>query len=517
MARQFFSTAAFVLSLAVSPSGFAQQFRSDDPLPKDNDKAVNVTGITKYKLNDQYDFLKNSFGKPGDRSKGSAANVNTVGEVPDNSWFQNRHGMVPMSLSDLTKGPDTVKGPSTEQPWTVISAKTEGITPGFRIRDARGDVYFIKFDPLENPEMSTAAEVISTKFFHAFGYNVPENYIAVFSRNQLRVGEKAKLTETDLDNLLKRVPSRRDGSYRAVASKQLPGDPIGPFQYFGTRLDDPNDIFPHENRRELRGLRVFAAWLNHDDSRAINTLDMLAKETGRNYVKHYLIDFGSTLGSGSTSAQKPRAGSEYMWEPKPVFARILTLGLWDRRWIHTKYPQFPSIGNFESTDFEPENWKPEYPNAAFLNMNDQDAYWAAKIVMSFTEEEIRAIVRTGQLSDPEAEDYLVETLLARQNKIGRTWLTRVSSFDQFEWTPSGELKFEHLGSFYDFVRKPDVQVSWFTFNNTTGERHSIQKFDPKRDEGYFVASLSSLEGTVDVYVRRMAGGAEPQIVGVERK
>ena len=28
-------------------------------------------------------------------------------------------------------------------------------------------------DPIENPEMSTAAEVISTKFFYAVGYNVP--------------------------------------------------------------------------------------------------------------------------------------------------------------------------------------------------------------------------------------------------------------------------------------------------------------------------------------------------------
>ena len=65
-----------------------------------------------------------------------------------------------------------------------------------------------------------------------------------------------------------------------------------------------------------------------------------------------------------------------------------------------KYPSHSSIGNFESRYFEPEEWKPEYPNPAFLNMTDQDAYWAAKIVMGFTDKEIRAIVRTGQLSDP---------------------------------------------------------------------------------------------------------------------
>jgi hypothetical protein len=361
---------------------FGQKFYTDDPVWHDNDKAVSLIEVTRHKLNDQYDFVQHSFSRPGDRSKAPAANANTLGEVPDSTWFQNRHGMYPMSLSELAQGPNSGDGPSREQPWSVIEAKTEGITPGFRIRDARGDVYFIKFDPMDNPEMSTAAEVISTKFFHAFGYNVPENYITFFNRGQLRVHEKAGFSEKDLDNLLKRVHQREDGTYRALASKLLAGVPVGPFQYFGTRPDDPNDIFPHENRRELRGLRVFAAWLNHDDSRAINSLDMVVNEDGKRFVIHHLIDFGSTLGSGSTGPQKVRAGWEYLWEPKAVLARIATLGMWDRAWIHAKYPKLPSIGNFESSRFQPEEWKPEYPNPAFLNMTEQDAYWAAKIVMA---------------------------------------------------------------------------------------------------------------------------------------
>src|SRR4030095_2186373 len=321
MKRQFVLTTAFTLSLTFSSSALAQKFHADDPLLRDNDKAVVVSEITKHKLNDQYDLFQHTFGKPGDRSKAPAMNVNTMGEVPGSSWFQSRHGVNRMNLSDLAKGPNTGDGPSIEQPWVVIAAKSEGVTPGFRVRDARGDVYFIKFDAPKNPEMSTAAEVISTKFFYAFGYNVPENYITLFERTQLRVDEKSKLSEADLDRLLNRVTRGADGKYSAVASKLLNGAPVGPFQYFGTRPDDPNDIFSHENRRVLRGLRVFAAWLNHDDSRAINTLDTLVNDGGRRYVKHHLIDFGSTLGSGSTGPQKPRAGSEYLWEPKPVFAR----------------------------------------------------------------------------------------------------------------------------------------------------------------------------------------------------
>ena len=492
-----------------------QKFYTDDPILRDDDSKVEAAHITRHKLNDQFDFLQHSFGRPGDRSKAPAVNVNTLGEVPDSSWFQNRHGMFRTGLDDLARGPNTGSGPSREQPWTIIAAKAEGVTPGFRIRDAHGDIYVLKFDPLEYPELSTAAEVISTKFFHAFGFNVPENYIAFFRRDQLRVDESSNLSEQDLDNLLKRVPQRPDGTFRVMASKLLPGTAVGPFQYFGTRGDDPNDIFPHENRRELRGLRVFAAWLNHDDSRAINTLDMLVNERGRRFVKHYLIDFGSTLGSGSTGPQKPRAGWEYLWEPKPVFARIATLGLWDRPWIRAKYPDHPSIGNFESTYFEPEKWKPEYPNPAFLNMTDQDAYWAAKIVMSFTEEDIRAIVKTGKLSDPEDEDYLVTTLIERQNKIGRTWLTRLPSFDEFEWTAAGELRFTHLASNYDLARRPEFGITWFKFDNASGERSPIAKFHPAEHDGYVAAVISSIEGRVEVYSRIVSG--KPRIVGVERQ
>ena len=499
-------TLAFLLNVII-PSAFAQTFRTDDPVWVDNDTAVDVQSIAKHKLNDHYDFLIHTFGKPGDRTQQPALNINTLGEVPDSSWFQNRHGKTRMSVEDLVRGPNTGSGPSMDGPWFVVGAKTEGITPGFRIRDSRGDVYFIKFDPPQNPEMATAAEVISTKFFHAMGYNVPENYLAFFTRQQLRADPKATITDAtgrerqledaDLDMILASVNKFQGGRYRAVASKQLQGVPLGPFQYHGNRPDDPDGyLCRRASPRASRDAR-FRAWLNHDDSRAINSLDMLVGQPGRRHVRHYLIDFGSTLGSGSVSAQKPRAGWEYMWEPATTFKRIATLGLWDKKWIRVSYPNHPSIGRFESTWFEPQNWKPEYPNPAFLNATDDDTYWAAKIVMSFTSDEIRAIVKTGQLSDPVAEDYLVNTLMERRDKIGRYWLTRKNSVDNFTFE-DGELRFKHLArsSISPDGRKPGRMVP---FRCQTGISQPWKARTPPRPE-LFLVEVTSVEGKVKVYI-----------------
>ena len=122
---------------------------------------------------------------------------------------------------------------------------------------------------------------------------------------------------------------------------------------------------PTQRRRELRGYRVFAAWLNHDDSRSLNTFDSYVEDNGRHYIRHYLLDFGSNLGSATTSAQQPRAGNDYYIEAGKIFKGILTFGLWSRDWMHVRYPAYPAVGNIEAEFFDAPTWKPQYPNPAF--------------------------------------------------------------------------------------------------------------------------------------------------------
>ena len=108
-----------------------------------------------------------------------------------------------------------------------------------------------------------------------------------------------------------------DGTYRVIAGRLMPGKILGGFQYAGTRPDDPNDLVPHEHRRELRALRVFGAWTNLTDLKAANTLDALVTENGRTIVKHYLQDVGSTFGMCNDFHEWDLSW-EYFYRGRPV-------------------------------------------------------------------------------------------------------------------------------------------------------------------------------------------------------
>ena len=116
------------------------------------------------------DDIDNLFGLLG---PGEAKNVNSFGEVPNSSWFTNRIGMYSMAQEEVAQSPSTTSGPSQDGQWIVTRGKTQGAMPGFFIEDTLGDVYIVKFDAPQGPEMSSAADIIVSRFFHAAGYNVP--------------------------------------------------------------------------------------------------------------------------------------------------------------------------------------------------------------------------------------------------------------------------------------------------------------------------------------------------------
>jgi hypothetical protein len=322
------AAAATMLASAASP-----KFYDDDPVWVER-ATQDAAGIKPLEVDLGVDLGYNVLKVTVVASPVRARNVNTVGEVPDSSWFTNRVGLRPLTPEEIATGPNTSAGPAPGK-WTITSSKSDGVTPGFTVKDANGERWFLKFDPPGHRAMATGTEVTVTKLMWALGYNVPENHIAYMRRDQLVVGAGAKFTPLgartrpmrlhDIDHLLERADREADGSYRIVASRALPGKPIGRVRFFNTRPDDPNDVVPHEDRRELRGYGVFAAWLNHVDAKAINSLDTLITENGRSFVRHNLIDFGSSLGSGGVAPADYWAGDEYLVQTRGIGKQALML------------------------------------------------------------------------------------------------------------------------------------------------------------------------------------------------
>ncbi|MGH9785046.1 MAG: hypothetical protein ACRD88_12775 [Terriglobia bacterium] len=515
----------------------ARKFYPDDPLQTAPPPRP-VTSALSRKLSEYYDFFHHTFFNPGERQTPSrpipAQGVNTLGEVIDSSWYTNRHYWNRMTLEALARGPGRDSPPSPDGLLKVIAAKTEGVTPGFTIEDERRRRYIVKFDPRTNPEMASAADVISANFFYALGYHAPENYILYFQEERLTVapnatitdadGKHRKMTSQDIAEILLRVPHDPEKGYRAIASLFISGKILGPFRYYGTRRDDPNDIVPHEHRRDLRGLFVFSAWLGHNDVKSLNSLDSIVEVNGIPAIRHYLLDFGASLGSDSFTAKSPRAGNEYLFAWKPAAAQFFSLGFYLPRWAKARYPDLPAVGNFESDVFDPERWKPNYPIPSFENRLPDDEFWAARQVMAFTDEEIRAIVRTGQYSEPEAEEWLVERLIARRDKIGRAFLAKVLPLDRFA-VENGRLVFDDLGVRHRLVPSRNYSVQWSRFDNDAETKTPLDGETaftlPRQIESaaageYFAAEIRADDPkkVVTVYLRKQPGQVE--VVGMDR-
>lgn len=508
----------------------ADKYYPDDPIMS-FPKPVAVQQLPPRKTGSLYDFIKQSF-SPHRRPELPARGVNTLGDVPDSAWFTNRHGARRMSRQELQQGAG-VEAPPVP-PFTVIGVKTEGITPGFRMNDAKGRLYFVKPDPIGNLEMATAADVIGSRFFYALGYYTPQNYLVYLKRSDLKVspgatvdglgGRKRPMFVRDLDDILRIVPRCKDGMFRLLASRAVEGKLIGPFRYEGTRPDDPNDTIPHQDRRDLRGLHVFCAWLNHTDAKSLNSLDTLVEEDGVRFVRHYLIDFGAILGSDSDMPKNARFGNEYII-PKAgqALTRIVALGLDVRPWESANYGNLKVVGRFESRVFDPERWKSNYPNPAFLRRLPDDEYWAAKQVMAFTNEDIRAIVETGDYSDPGAAEYITRTLIERRDKIGKVYFSKVLPLDRFA-VKDDRLVFDDLAVTYHLLPAREYTVQWSEFDNHTEKETPLagqtsftlpQQIQTAVEGAYFAADIhgNDQQKMATVYLRKRA--AQMEVVGID--
>ena len=540
------SALLLIVALSTGISSQLPKFFPDDPLLVDEDSLDLPAKPAEVELSDLFDRFSHSFSDFGSDAWGEAENVNTLDEVPDSSWFTNRLGKRRMSIDELVRGPDSGAKPDPSQIWTIFRGKQQGITPGFHIEDGSNS-YVIKFGAISDPRLSTSSEIIATKIVHAIGYYAPENYIVYLNADNLRIrpgttvtdayGDKLPLSEGRLRRMLGRAKKEPDGTYRAVASKYIEGVPLGPFRYFGRRSDDPNDLWEHEQRRELRGLRLVSAWINHDDTRSQNTQDSWVAKEGKHFVRHYLIDFGSCFGSGTAGLQLPSLTWHYWMDGQLMKKNAAGFGFHVPKYRKVKWPdqpEFSAVGRFESKEFEAGQWLSEYPNPSFVRETERDAFWAAKIIMRFTEEELRAIVKTGQINDGHQEVYFLKTLIERQRKCGDYGLNRVNPLDEFRLSGSN-LEFTNLSEKYGLGASGSAyQARWSVYDNASGASREVGQgtavntprlaipSESLSGDSYLAVSIRTQNAShqswnreVRVYLRPASGGY--QIVGIERE
>jgi hypothetical protein len=524
MSRGSWVLVAIAAGLAVraSPStrAAAPRFYVDDPIAVDPEHQ-DAAGVKPRYLRREADYVEVALSL-GKQQNVRALNVNTIDEVPDSSWYTNRIDSTrPMTAEDVGRGPAVGPGP-VEGHWTIVAADHEGRALTMTARDAGGTAYGLAFDPASNPELSTGAGAVAARLLHALGYNTPDARLVHLRRDDLIIGDGAPVRDAvgrrrvmkpaDLDVLLSKAARSGDGRYRAIASRALDGTDLGPFRYAGTRRDDPNDIFAHEHRRELRGLRVFCAWLNHDDAHSIDTRDFLVADGPRRLVRHYLVDFESTLGSGSTRAGRPEVANEYAWARRSELLTALTFGFHVRPRIGVvTYPDLPAVGRFEGAFFEPETWKPPYRNGAFENAGPDDAFWAARRVVAVSDDAIRAAVKVGQYADARAEAYLAQALITRRDKIGRLWLNSLLPLVECRMVLPGTLTCSNIAVERRLAEPGgEYRIRWHRFDNQTDSAQPIGDEAVTR-EARFDMPHDLLDG--NEFVMAEIRGAHPRYPG----
>ena len=524
-------------------AGTGRKFYDDDPLwtePETQD----ASAVESWDIDLAFDLAYNMFARPGaSETRVRAQNINTVDEVPDSSWFTNRIGFRPLSVEELVQGPATlVAYPGV---GIITRPKDVGDAPGFIGSDENGDTWFVSFDARGHPEAATGSLLVASKLFWALGYWQAEQYVYRLRPDELEIAPEAEvrmpsgqyrpMVQSDLQDVLARAEPSADGSYRVAAALAIPGRVLGGFRYHGTRPDDPNDVVPHEHRRELRALKVFGAWTNLVDMKAGNTLDTLIDENGQARVRHYLQDVGSTFGSGANGPREWDEGSEYLFEAPSLWRRLVSFGFYLKPWQTMPYEEYPAVGRFEGDQFDPESWRPRTPNGAYLNAGDDDTFWAARRVMAFTDEMLREVVRVAEFSDPAAEQHLADVLIARRDRIGAAYLLpKVNPLVDFELSRDGVLGFGNAAVDAGVAEVPGGYLAaWSEFDNDSGEQRAIGETRtadlrmpgpsdlPVREGSFVKIEVSAVDPPreawtlpIHVYFKRTAQGWT--LVGLER-
>jgi hypothetical protein len=459
-----------------------------------------------------------------------ALDVNAADEVPCSTWFCARNHLHPMTPAEVAADPP---GEPPVLPLTVVKGKDGGASTGFQVVDAKGRKFMLKVDPAGHMGIATGAELVGYRLFHAAGYDVPGAFhtdlrveddlkLDPHATFKLRSVQKRPYTRARFEEQLAHAAHLSDGRLRAISVPWMRGELIGGFDLKGRREDDPNDRIPHERRRSLRGNWVLFAWLAVLDPSAINTMDSYVTEGNRHFIRHYHFDFGCALGSSTSHAQSPHQQGEYPVEVGRSLRALMSLGFYHRPFEDQRgewerlVAQYPSIG-YLPEDFDPDSYRTNRKLPTHIRMTDRDAYWGAKIVTSFSNAQIDAVMATADLPAPDAA-YATHALEVRRDILGRRYLRAVTAVEEPAVSGDGaQICFQDLaiarGYAAPWEATYQVAVSdglghglFAGEQRSTGPRACVPLGGAGPGSGYRVVAIST----------RLAGGAGLRDIGVAK-
>ncbi|QDU60899.1 hypothetical protein Pan216_17520 [Planctomycetes bacterium Pan216] len=261
---------------------------------------------------------------------------------------------------------------------TITKVKSSGTSEGAWAEDEEGRTYILVFDPPCCPEMTTSAEYIGSTLMRIAGFYVPTTTIITVegTGDDLYDGRRAVATIA-LDDF--------EGGWRA-----------GPFR----------------DRRAVRALQLFAGWINNVDQTEQNT-GLTINESG--VIRHYVLDFGASLGSFTFRPQPARLGWTKLFSVYDQF----TQPLYDRGWRKVPWEApyavvSPAVGTF-SERYDPDRWRPFYENIGLLDVTPEDRRWAARRIARFHDEQIEMIVHLAGYSNRADREHVARTLKRRRD------------------------------------------------------------------------------------------------------
>ena len=148
------------VAVGATASTQRQHFYRDDPISREPE-SQDASGAAEHDIKSIYEMTYNLFVTADHMPSGlRAQNINTIDEVPDSNWFTNRIGTIAITPEQMTRGASAGAPPDPSK-WILTREKTAGVHPGFTARDAKGDTWFLQFDP---PYYDEGATVLSRYF-----------------------------------------------------------------------------------------------------------------------------------------------------------------------------------------------------------------------------------------------------------------------------------------------------------------------------------------------------------------